>query len=190
MERDDQQVKGSLVLPRLDGSTNFIDYVNNAAKGSNRGIESELIWQTNDSLTLTAALGLLWAEFDRYINADGQNLTGRDQAQAPRYQYSLGLNYQLDPQWTLGASLEGRDDYFFSDRHDTSARAVNLLNARAKYQGNQWYAMVWGKNLLDTTVTVRAFGSFGNDPRKFYVTEPYYQYGAPRTFGVSVGYEL
>jgi hypothetical protein len=59
-----------------------------------------------------------------------------------------------------------------------------------RYQGEQWYAQAWAKNLGDATVTVRGFGSFGNDPRKFYVTEPYYQFGAPRTFGVTVGYQL
>lgn len=190
MERDDQQVKGSLVLPRQDGSTNFIDYVNNAASGSNTGLESELVWRAGESLTATAALGLLWAEFDNYINADGQNLSGRDQAQAPRYQYALGLDYQINPQWIFGATMEGRDDYYFSDRHEAKARAIHLLNARVRYQGEQWYVQAWAKNLGDATVTVRGFGSFGNDPRKFYVTEPYYQFGAPRTFGITLGYEL
>ena len=190
MERDDQQVKGSLVLPRQDGSTNFIDYVNNAASGSNTGLESELVWRADDSLTVTAAVGLLWAEFDSYINADGRNLSGRDQAQAPRYQYAVGFDYQINSQWTLGANLEGRDDYYFSDRHEAKARAINLLNIRVRYQAEQWYAQAWAKNLGDATVTVRGFGSFGNDPRKFYITEPYYQFGAPRTFGITLGYEL
>ena len=190
MERDDQQVKGSLVLPRQDGSTNFIDYVNNAASGSNTGLESELVWRADESLTVTAALGLLWAEFDSYINADGLDLSGRDQAQAPRYQYALGLDYQINPQWTFGATMEGRDDYYFSDRHEAKARAIHVFNARVRYQGEQWYAQAWARNLGDATVTVRGFGSFGNDPRKFYVTEPYYQFGAPRTFGITVGYEL
>ena len=190
MERDDQQVKGSLVLLRQDGSTNFIDYVNNAASGSNTGLESELVWRADESLTVTAALGLLWAEFDSYINADGLDLSGRDQAQAPRYQYALGLDYQINPQWTIGATMEGRDDYYFSDRHEAEARAIHVFNARMRYQGEQWYAQAWARNLGDATVTVRGFGSFGNDPRKFYVTEPYYQFGAPRTFGITVGYEL
>lgn len=190
MERDDQQVKGSLVVPRQDGSTNFIDYVNNAASGSNNGLESELVWRASESLTVNAAVGLLWAEFDTYVNADGQVLSGRDQAQAPRYQYSLGFDYQLRPKWTLGASIEGRDAYYFSDRHEAKARAIQLLNTHVRYQGDQWFVQAWVKNLGDATVTVRGFGSFGNDPRKFYETEPYYQYGAPRTFGVTAGLDL
>ena len=41
MDRDDQQVKGSLVIPRPDGSTAFIDYTSNAAQGNNYGLELE-----------------------------------------------------------------------------------------------------------------------------------------------------
>ena len=37
MDRRDQQVKGSLVIPRSDGSTSFTDFTDNAATGTNRG---------------------------------------------------------------------------------------------------------------------------------------------------------
>jgi hypothetical protein len=37
MDRDDQQAKGSLVIPRADGSTAFIDYTDNAAASEHRG---------------------------------------------------------------------------------------------------------------------------------------------------------
>jgi iron complex outermembrane receptor protein len=39
-------------------------------------------------------------------------------------------------------------------------------------------------------VIVRGFGGFGNDPRKFYATEPYYQYGEPKSLGLSARYEF
>ena len=42
---------------------------------------------------------------------------------------------------------------------------------------------LWGRNLTDKDYYVRGFGSFGNDPRNFYVTEPYFQYGEPRVTG-------
>ena len=35
---------------------------------------------------------------------------------------------------------------------------------------------------------VRGFGSFGNDPREGHATEPYYQFGEPRTVGISASY--
>ena len=39
--------------------------------------------------------------------------------------------------------------------------------------------------ITDEDFQTRGFGSFGNDPRKFYVTEQYNQYGAPRIFGIN-----
>ena len=35
-DRRDQQVKSSLVRPRPDGSTEFIDFLGNAAAGTNK----------------------------------------------------------------------------------------------------------------------------------------------------------
>ncbi|MFQ3263506.1 MAG: iron complex outermembrane receptor protein, partial [Porticoccaceae bacterium] len=39
-------------------------------------------------------------------------------------------------------------------------------------------------------VIVRGFGGFGNDPRKYYATEAYYQFGEPRALGVSGQYNF
>ena len=49
---------------------------------------------------------------------------------------------------------------------------------------------LWGRNLTDEDYAVRGFGSFGNDPRKSYALEPYYQYGDPRQLGVSASYRF
>ena len=190
MQRDNQQVKGSLMLPRADGSTNFIDYINNAAEGTSEGLETELKWQATDQLKIQAALGLLWSEFDTYTNAEGVDLAGREQAQAPTYQYSLSADWQWSTQWTLRVEMDGRDSYYFSDRHDTQSDSMALLHSRLTFEQGSLSVSFWGKNLNDETVTVRGFGSFGNDPRKFYETEPYYQFGAPRTFGLTVRYTL
>ena len=195
MDRTDQQVKGSLVLPRADGSTQFIDYINNAAESYNRGLESELRWTLQPSLTLTGSVGILNAKFDRYINADGRDLAGRDQAQAPRFQYAASVHWQPAPQWTITVDLEARDGHYFSDRHETGSDRFERVNTSLTYAMNQWRLVAWAKNLTDQTIAVRGFGSFGNDPRgclvdlsHCYATESYYQFDAPRTFGVSVDY--
>jgi len=49
---------------------------------------------------------------------------------------------------------------------------------------------VWGRNLTDQDVETRGFGGFGNDPRKLYETEAYYQLGEPRVYGLDVRYEF
>tara|TARA_R110001592_G_scaffold363371_1_gene685623 strand:+ start:239157 stop:241262 length:2106 start_codon:yes stop_codon:yes gene_type:complete len=188
MDRDDQQVKGSLVIPRPDGSTAFIDYTSNAASGNNYGMELELTWLPTDDLMLFANLGLLKTEFDEYIDADGNDLSGREQAQAPKYQYAVGGHYDFGAGFYLRLDVEGRDSAYFSDRHDLKSPSYDLLNARVGYSNEQWSIALWARNLTDENYYVRGFGTFGNDPRKEYAVEPYYQYGEPRVVGVSTSF--
>jgi len=190
MDRRDQQVRGSYVIPREDNSSTFIDYTNNAAGGSNYGSEIEFSWLPNSQLLLYANLGLLQTELEDYINADGEDLSGRDQAQAPHYQYALGGRWDFQPGFFVRLDVEGKADFLFSDRHSVGAPAFNLLHARVGYESERWALSLWGRNLTDKDYFVRGFGSFGNDPRKGYITEPYYQFGEPRVVGVTASYSF
>ena len=190
MDRDDQQVKGSLVISRPDASTAFLDYTSNAASGNNYGMELELNWLASEELTLFTNIGLLQTEFEEYTDVYGNDLSGRDQAQAPGYQYALGGHYDFGAGFYLRMDVEGRDSAYFSDRYDLKAPAYDLLNMRIGYTGEHWSAAIWARNLTDEDYYVRGFGDFGNDPRKEYALEPYYQYGEPRVIGVSTSYNF
>lgn len=190
MDRKDQQVKGSLVIPRPDGSTAFLDYTDNAAQGHNYGSELELNWLASEQLLLFANIGLLQTEYENYIDAQGNDLSGRDQAQAPNYQYAIGARYDFDAGFYLRMDVEGKDSYYFSDRHELKSPSYNLLNLRLGYAHDNWSVAVWGRNVTDETYYVRGFGTFGNDPRKEYAVEPYYQFGEPRVLGVSASYDF
>jgi len=193
-KRKDLQVRSSIVTPRDDGSTDFTDFIGNAAKGTNYGLEAELEWQLSDKLNLKSSLGLLQAKFDEYEDPQslegGLDLTGRDQAHAPNYQYMLGAEYAITPTLTAGASIEGKDGFFFSDRHNAKAKPYNLLNANLSYSKGNLTTTLWGRNLLDKDYDVRGFGSFGNNPGNGYIVETYTQKGEPRVFGVTVSYDL
>jgi iron complex outermembrane receptor protein len=188
MDRDDQQVNGSFLIPQDDGGTSFVDYTSNAAEGENYGAELEIDWLASDALRLWANLGLLDTEFDDYVNVFGEDLSGRSQAQAPEYQYSLGGRYDFSPGVFLRLEVEGKDKFYFSDRHNEQSDSYDLVNASAGIERQQWTLTLWGRNLTDEDYYVRGFGSFGNDPRKGYITEPYYQFGEPRMYGVTASY--
>ena len=188
-KRRDQQVKSSFVRQRPDGSTEFVDFLGNAAKGSNAGLELETRWFVTDALTLTANLGILDAQFDDFINEFGEDLSGRDQSQAPAYSYQLGFAWHGE-NWFADISVNGKDEFFFSDRHSLRSEKYTLLNASFAYEIGSIRVSLWGRNLTDKDYTVRGFGSFGNDPRKGYLTEPYVQYGEPRIVGVSFEFRL
>jgi hypothetical protein len=177
-------VKSSFVRPRPDGSTEFIDFLGNAAEGTNRGLEFNALWLVSDRFSVDVAVALLDAVFDDFINEFGEDLSGRDQAQAPGNSYQIGFHWQQGP-WRTNLSFLGKDDFFFSDRHSLKSKDQNLVNANLTYETSRYSINLWGRNLADRDYTVRGFGSFGNDPRNGYQTEPYVQFGEPRVIGIT-----
>lgn len=191
-DREDIQAKQYFeVQDGGTGITRFVDFIDNAASGSNYGVEAELLANVSDQLSVFASLGLLRTEFDdfSYFDADGNETVkdGRDQAHAPHYQYALGTNYQFNPSWMLRVEIEGKDEFYFSDSHDQKSDSYNLLNARLSYFHDNLELALWGRNLTDQDYQVRGF-EFGNDPRDGYATHAYHQFGEPRIVGVSANY--
>ena len=120
MDRSDQQVKGSLVIPRSDGSTSFTDFTDNAASGTNRGLEASINWRATEALRFSGFIARLNASFDRYVNIDGTDLSGRDQPQAPADQYRLSATYDFSANLSASLDASGRDAFFLSDRHEVT----------------------------------------------------------------------
>ena len=184
MQRRDVQISTSITRLREDGSAEFIGYTGNGAKGVNQGVEVEAVLQSTDRLQLTASVGLLDAEFEDYINGSGEDLDGRDQAQAPAYQYYIAADYRFTQALRLNISLQGKDDYYFSDGHAERSPSYSLYNSALRYSVDAWELSVWGRNLGDKDYFVRGF-SFPNDPRDGYTATRWTQLGSPRQFGVT-----
>ena len=191
-KRKDQQVKSSVVQTRTDGSTEFIDYLANAAEGSYYGLESQIDYYLIDNLHMYTSLGLLKAEFDEYNdpNPTAVDVTGRAPANSPEYQYNVGFDYLFLEAWTFKANVEGKGSYYFSNRHDEKSDPYALLHSSLEYTDGSFSASVWVRNITDEEYYVRGFGSFGNNPSKFYETELYTQLGAPRTAGLTLTYDF
>ena len=187
-QRKDIQIKQSLVQSRDDSNaSDFTDYFGNSGKGSNYGMEVEVNWLASEVLSVEGSLGLLETDYDTPLSA---TLDRRDQAHAPLYQFALGASLQVSENLIWTADIEGKDKFYLSSSHDEQSESYWLLNTNLAYSADQWSLSVWGRNLTDKDVIVRGFGGFGNDPRKYYATEPYYQLGEPRTFGVSGQYNF
>ncbi len=185
MIRDDVQIDSSTTLLRADGSSEFIDFIGNAAEGVNQGVEAELNWSPGDRVQVTGSLGLLNSEYENYINGNGEDLGGREQAHAPGYQYYLAANFGLLDNLGLTLSLEGRDAFFFSDSHDARSLAYDLFHASLTWDWQAFSFSLWGRNLSDENYFVRGF-YFGNDPRDGYAGHRYTQLGEPQRFGLTV----
>jgi len=186
-DRRDQQVKSALVLARADGSTEFINFLGNAAEGRNQGLEIEVESQLSESWRIRFAGGYLDASFDQFINEFGEDLSGRKQAQAPNVSASSTLSFDQGNRFaSLG--IDHKASYYFSDRHDTRSNAFTTVNLALGLDWQTWRVSIWGRNLTNETIYTRGFGSFGNDPRKDYVTESYFQFGEPRSIGLTVSF--
>jgi iron complex outermembrane receptor protein len=189
MDRTDVQVKSSQTISRSDGSSEFIDYLGNAATGSNKGIEIEANWQINDLLEFYGSVGLLDTEFNDFVNSEGDSLSGREQAHAPNYQFNLGLNISPSDYWLFNISVDGKDEYFFSDSHNEKSETIALLNASLSYINDNYQVKIWARNLTDEDYASRGF-YFGNDPRDGYTSKQYTQLSEPQVFGVSLDYQF
>ncbi len=201
-QRSDIQVKQSRAYPS-DAGFEFVEFFTNDADGANYGLEAEANWAASDTLTLFASLGLLETEYQNFINlshvdrdpetGEGYDMSQRDQAQSPAYQFYAGAEWDVLDALSLRFETEGKDSFYFSESHNEQSEAYTLFNLRLDYRIQQWELALWGKNLTDETVETRGFyfsHDFGNDPRKFYAPEPYTQKGAPRTWGITVAYEM
>lgn len=189
MDRDDVQISSSTVRMRTDGSSEFIDFIGNAAGGTNRGVEVSAQWQSADNWSLYGNLGLLDADYEDFINSAGDNLDGRQQAHAPDYQYTVGMAYDFDANLSLDVNVQGRDAFYFSDSHDVRSDSYALLNASLRYQRDAMTVTLWGRNLTDEDYFVRGF-YFGNDPRDDYTAKGYTQLGEPVRYGLTVNFDF
>lgn len=184
MQRRDVQIATSKTLQRADGSAEFIGYTGNGAEGFNQGVEVEAAFQATDRFLLSANIGLLDTEFENYTNGNGDDLDGRDQAQAPGYQFYVAGDYRLSDTLQLNVNIEGRDQYYFSDGHAEQSPSYVLVNSALTYEVSNWELSLWGRNLGDRNHYLRGF-SFPNDPRDGYSNSRWTQLGSPRQFGLS-----
>tara|TARA_Y100001970_G_scaffold293969_1_gene445200 strand:- start:920 stop:2986 length:2067 start_codon:yes stop_codon:yes gene_type:complete len=189
MNRDDVQISSSIVRTRENGSSEFIDYIGNAATGSNYGLEFSGNFKATERFDFYGSLGLLKTRYDDFINSAGDNLEGREQAHAPSYQYSLGANIQLGNNVDFGLNILGKDSFYFSDSHGVQSNAYHLINANLSYTWEDWKVMLWGRNLTDEDYFVRGF-YFGNDPRDNYLSKGYTQLGEPARIGVTINLDF
>jgi outer membrane receptor protein involved in Fe transport len=186
-QRRDAQVKSSVAIPGGD----FEDSIVNAAQGKNYGLEADFDWLMSQNFRLFGAVGLLRAEFNEYENPDisSNDIEGRRQAHAPNYQFTLGGEYYLTPNLTLRGNMEGKDDFYFSNSHNSKSGSYVIYNASLEYQKANWKVTLWGRNLFDKDYYTRGF-FFDNTPPD-YSDNPmtYKQFGDPRVIGLTVSYD-
>lgn len=188
MDRKDIQVKNW-----YNDGQEFKEFLDNAAKGNNSGIEIETEWLATEQLTLFASVGWLETRTGSFLvrDVDTREIMprgSRKQGHAPNYQFHAGFQYDWE-NWFFRMEVEGKDSFYFSDGHNSESWSYELFNAQLGYHQGPLQLTLWGRNLTDEDYPTRGF-YFGNDPRKGYTPEAYYQYGEPRRVGITATYSF
>ncbi|GMM71338.1 TonB-dependent receptor [Alteromonas gracilis] len=189
MDRKDTQVSDFDVITRDDGTAGFVDIIDNADLGTNKGAELELSWIASNAWQLDASVGYLSATFEGYTLADGTEVSEQRQAQSPKWTANLYSEYALTDDVLWRVDVDYKSEYRFSDGHNVTAPSTTLVNSEIVVLHGDWQTSLWIQNAFDREYYTRGFGGFSNDPRDEYAfEEPYYQIGNGRQFGITVKY--
>ena len=191
MNRENQQV--NISSQQEEGNPNtFYFYTANATTGYNVGIEFEHSFKIIDDFTMFYNFGYLNTNVDSYAFKTNETTTvilgDREQAQAPNYTYSYGLNYKNPFGIRSSCKVSGKDEFYFSDSHDMKSEKYQLLDVTLGYDYESFSIMIWSKNILDKRYTIRGF-YFGLEPPN-YEDKLYVQWGDPVQYGMTLKYQF
>ena len=166
----------------------FLDNVD----GYTSGVEIELSYQFSAQAELFGSLGWLKTKIKEItiFDLDRGDFVVRnniDQAKSPAWQFNLGTKISLNEKLDFRVELEGQDNSRFGYYHTAGLDSYVLMNASLRYRLGAAELQIWGRNLTNKDYAIHGL-YFGNDPRKGWTNESYYQYGEPRVFGIGVKY--
>ena len=184
-DREDQQVLISTQVDPTDPNT-FSFLTQNAAEGTNRGLELNIDVQLTESLNFFARLGLLRTEINNWKSRP--DLEGRAQAHAPKKSYAFGMNWSITNRASLSVDVVGKSGFYYSDSHNNQSKSYSLTNINFDYLIGGWTYSIWARNIFDEYYSVRGF-YFGNEAPDFKDTL-YERHGDPRHVGLSVRYDF
>ena len=184
-DREDQQVLISTQVDPTDPNT-FSFLTQNAAEGTNKGLELNIDVQLTESLNFFARLGLLRTEINNWKSRP--DLEGRAQAHAPKKSYAFGMNWSITNRASLSVDVVGKSGFYYSDSHNNQSKSYSLTNINFDYLIGGWTYSIWARNIFDEYYSVRGF-YFGNEVPDFKDTL-YERHGDPRHVGLSVRYDF
>ncbi|MCC5847820.1 MAG: TonB-dependent receptor [Verrucomicrobia bacterium] len=183
MWRRDVQI-GTSIQPDPSDPTTFTFFTDNAAEGTNYGLELEGRAPVNRHLAFFASLGLLETEIKNFQDAGGRlNIEGREQSHAPSYTFRVGTDISFTENWFARVEVEGKDQFHFSNSHDNTTSPYELVHASFGYRAEAWSLTFWGRNILDTAYDTRGF-FFGLEPPDF-PSRLWTMKGDPAQFGLT-----
>lgn len=199
-----------VTVQRAVGATDYASQVVNAGEAKMKGFELETVAALTDSLTLTAVLGYIDAEFVEVSNFDpvlGGVVDVSDEwviSNTPEWNANLALNYRVDiAGWQAefkGGAVYRDSVHIFELPSALDEDAYTLINSDIVFSSpdGHWMIGLHGKNLTDEEYRIAGynfaatFDSSGNLLAPGLGGEDTVTgfYGDPRTLMLSVGYQF
>lgn len=160
----------------------------NAADANITGLETEAQWVATDSLLLFGAVTLLDTEYEDFVDSNGLDNSGNKLQRTPDYQFSIGgelstdfLNYKDALTARLSYSYQGEMQWLPDNLQQE--KAYGLLDGRITFApaDADWSFSVWGKNITDELYRTNIVAFLGDEVSTL---------GAPRTYGITLGYKF
>lgn len=181
---DDPQSRFFSPVTLDDGTVISLNRLSNLAAATSKGIEADISVKPSDSLSLRGAIALLDTDIE-----DGQfpDLNGNSLPFASELSSTLGATYDFDISQTVKARTDVNYKYQseFTLGADTGGNSFvqhgyGLLDASVDFLASDTYQFgLWARNLTNEDYAVSAYSFFGDTTFR----------GAPRTYGVSLGYK-
>jgi iron complex outermembrane recepter protein len=188
----DKQENAFITAPGT-GATIPIQVLTNAGQVEVLGVELDLQWLVTERLDLVAGLGYLDTEIKEFVDnritsGTASSIVGNEIPNAPAFSFNGRAKYTLPVNGgglvavMTDFSFQDNTHFQLSNRSDLAESGYWVVNGRAQYSSpdGSWNAALWVKNLLDEEYLV--------DAQDFDAGYNLFNYGAPRSYGLSVGY--
>lgn len=157
----------------------------NAAEAHSSGGEIELAARPIQGLTLSAGLGYAATEVDDWTTTSGgvtYDYQGKQLPWAPELTYNLAADYHHASGLFARADLFGAGKQYFDAENTLSDNGYQLVGLRLGYEAAHYNVSLWCKNLFDADYANKKV----TDASGYTLIED----GAPRTYGVSLGWRF
>ncbi|MEM1375392.1 MAG: TonB-dependent receptor [Pseudomonadota bacterium] len=154
----DKQIVSLIENPVRPGSQ--IGVITNADEAESYGLELSADFQATDALRIYGSLGLLRTEFTSFPLSP--EIEGNEFQEAPDTTVSLGMNYDITPDFTVGANVTYVSGYFsnFANDDELAVPERTIADISASYRPSdrvELYGYV--TNLFDERSPTFLFGS-------------------------------
>lgn len=168
----------NLQVFQYDAGTNLF-VADNAGEATSYGAEVDLTARLAKGLDAQVGFGYTHARYDKYVDALGNSLDKNRVELTPEVTLNGSLTYRHENGFFATASAYYISQLYWDAGNTEERDPITTVNAKVGYQGDNFEAYVYGKNVFDA----RYLSYYNSASRVGFIAEP-------QTFGVELAYRF